>query len=172
MFNDYCKFKKLSHFLTFSRYYKKKRYLPLSTIFPNKFFPLRKFLVEQFHRRSLNWYWHSEMAWLAPFATAANTPRFSRANRLCFLRRVWWTDGSMDSIPGDIGNRLFGSPAFAIPLEAKKKKKNCKETSSSLPNPCLCGTPKNWWTDQINDKLLKTKILTQLSNDQTTWFTF
>lgn len=90
-------------------------HLPLSTILPNRFFPLRKFLVEQFHRRLRNWNWHSRMAWLAPLLTATSTPGFSRASRRCLRRRLAYTVGSMvDSMPGLIGSRLFGSPAFAI----------------------------------------------------------
>lgn len=96
---------------------KKKDHLPLSTIFPNKFFPLKKFLVEQFHLWFLNWYWHSWIAWLAPLAIADSNPGFSRTKRLCFLLKVLWTDESINATPGDIGDRLFGSPALAIPLE-------------------------------------------------------
>lgn len=90
--------------------------LPLSTIFPNKFFPLKKFLVEQFHLLYLNWCWHSATAMLAPLATAASTPGFSRANLRCLRLRVACTAGSIYSTPGDSGDKLFGSPAFAIPL--------------------------------------------------------
>lgn len=93
------------------------QYSPLSTIFPNKFFPLRIFLVEQFHRWFLNWYWHSYMAWFAPLAIADKSPGFSRTKRLCFLLRVLWTEESIRATPGDIGDRLLGSPALAIPLK-------------------------------------------------------
>lgn len=90
-------------------------HLPLSTILPNRFFPLRKFFVEQFHRRLRNWNWHSKMAWLAPLLTATSTPGFSLASRRCLRRRLAYTVGSMvDSMPGLIGRRLLGSPAFAI----------------------------------------------------------
>lgn len=98
--------------------------LPLSTIFPNKFFPLKKFLVEQFHLLNLNWCWHSATAMLAPFATAANTPGFSLASLLCFRLNVACTAGSIYKTPGDIGERLFGSPALAMPLQKKIKNMN------------------------------------------------
>lgn len=97
-------------------------HLPLSTILPNRFFPLKKFLVEQFHLLYLNWCWHSATAMLAPFATAASTPGFSLASRRCFLLNVACTAGSIYSTPGDNGDRLFGSPAFAIPLLNKDSK--------------------------------------------------
>lgn len=95
-------------------------HLPLSTILPNRFFPLKKFLVEQFHLLYLNWCWHSATAMLAPFATAASTPGFSLASRRCFLLSVACTAGSMYRTPGDNGDKLFGSPALAIPLSNKK----------------------------------------------------
>lgn len=98
---------------------KEIRCSPLSTILPNRFFPRRKFLVEQFHRRLRNWCWHSAIAWFAPLATAINTPGFSLANLRCFLLKVAYTVGSMWREAGDIGKKLFGSPAFAIPLGRK-----------------------------------------------------
>lgn len=89
---------------------------PLSTILPKRFLPRRKFLVEQFHLLCLNWCWHSVTAILAPFATALRTPGFSLARRLCFRRNDSCIVGSMYKTPGDTGDKLFGSPAFAIPL--------------------------------------------------------
>jgi hypothetical protein len=91
--------------------------LPLSTIFPKRFLPRRKFFVEQFHRLFRNWNWHSWMAWLAPLATATKTPGFSRTRRRCFRRRMRWTAGSMYRAPGVWGSKLLGSPALAIPLK-------------------------------------------------------
>lgn len=90
---------------------------PRSTILPKRFLPRRKLRVEQFHRRFLNWCWHSEMAMLAPFAIAASTPGFSRASRRCFRRSVAWIAGSIYTCTGVTGEMLFGSPAFAMPLQ-------------------------------------------------------
>lgn len=55
------------------------------------------------------------MACFAPLATARRTPGFSRANLLCLRLRVAYTAGAMCNDAGDVGKRLFGSPAFAIP---------------------------------------------------------
>lgn len=104
--------------------------LPLSTILPNKFFPLRKFLVEQFHLLCLNWCWHSATAMLAPLATADRTPGFSLASLRCFRLNVAWTAGSMYKTPGDKGAKLFGSPAFAMPLSKQKKVKVVTQKTS------------------------------------------
>lgn len=90
---------------------------PRSTILPKRFLPRRKLRVEQFHRRFRNWCWHSVMAMLAPFAIAASTPGFSRASRRCFRLSVAWMAGSMYTWTGVTGEMLFGSPAFAIPLQ-------------------------------------------------------
>lgn len=92
---------------------------PLSTIFPKRFFPRRKFLVEQFHRRFRNWCWHSEMARLAPLTRADRTPGFSRTNLRCFRRSVVWMAGSMYMMPDVSGEMLFGSPTLAMPLKVK-----------------------------------------------------
>lgn len=94
---------------------------PRSTILPKRFLPRRKLRVEQFHRRFLNWCWHSAIAIFAPFAIAARTPGFSRASRRCFRRRVAWIAGSMYTWTGVTGEMLFGSPAFAMPLKSSKK---------------------------------------------------
>lgn len=105
------------------------------------FFPLRKFLVEQFHLLYLNWCWHSATAMLAPLATADKTPGFSLASLLCFRLRVEWIAGSMIRTPGDIGDRLFGSPALAIPLQQnsicyKDILKNCKWRAHENKSDC------------------------------------
>lgn len=61
------------------------------------------------------------MAIFAPFAIAAKTPGFSRANRRCFRRKVDWNAGSMYMCVGVIiGEMLFGSPAFAMPLDRRE----------------------------------------------------
>lgn len=95
-------------------------YSPRSTILPKRFFPRRKLRVEQFHRRFLNWCWHSAIAMFAPFAIAARTPGFSRASLLCFRLRVAWIAGSIYTWTGVTGEILFGSPAFAMPLQIKR----------------------------------------------------
>lgn len=51
-----------------------------------------------------------------PLAIAANTPGLSRAKRRCFRLSVACIAGSMYIVPGDRGEILFGSLAFAIPL--------------------------------------------------------
>lgn len=111
------KSKKISH----------KKCLPRSTIFPNKFFPRKKFRVEQFHRRFRNWCWHSLIAILALLTSAANTPGFSLTKRRCFRRNVVWTAGSIYMIPDVNGDILFGSPTFAMPLVIRKKQKRKKK---------------------------------------------
>lgn len=95
-------------------------YLPRSTILPKRFFPRKKFLVEQFHRRFRNWCWHSEIAKLAPLTRAAKTPGFSRTNRRCFLRNVECMAGSIYIMPDVNGDILFGSPTLAIPLQTEE----------------------------------------------------
>lgn len=92
------------------------KYLPRSTILPNRFLPRKKFFVEQFHLRFRNWCWHSEMARLAPLTSAARTPGFSRTSRRCFRRSVEWMAGSKNATLAVNGDILFGSPTFAMPL--------------------------------------------------------
>lgn len=115
-------------------------FLPLSTIFPKRFFPLKKFFVEQFHQRLRNWYWHSCIAKFAPFLMASSTPVFSLANLLCFRLRVPCTEGSMKRTPGDTGDRLLGSPAFAMPL--KRQYCNFKKLKDKTEN--------YWWLFEEN----------------------
>lgn len=98
-------------------------YIPRSTILPNKFFPRKKFFVEQFHRRLRNWCWHSEMARFAPLTSAANTPGFSRTSRRCLRRSVVCMAGSMYTMFDVNGDILFGSPTFAMPLFRNEKKR-------------------------------------------------
>lgn len=107
-------------------------YSPRSTIFPNRFFPRKKFFVVQFHLRFLNWYWHSCIAWLAPFAMAWSTPGFSLTNFCCFFLKVLWIDVPYMGMPGAKGDKLFGSPAFAMPLLTNAKKKNIINKHVSL----------------------------------------
>lgn len=97
---------------------------PLSTIFPNKFLPNKKFLVEQFHRRFRNWCWHSDIAKFAPLTSADKTPGFSRTRRRCFRRNVLCIAGSIYIIPDVSGEILLGSPTFAIPLKIENRQKN------------------------------------------------
>lgn len=106
--------------------------LPLSTIFPNKFLPRRKFRVEQFHRRFRNWCWHSLMAMFALLTSAANTPGFSRTSRLCFRRSVVCTAGSMYMMPDVSGEMLFGSPTFAMPLETREMKESVLNSAGEI----------------------------------------
>lgn len=68
------------------------------------------------------------MALLAPLAIAANRPGFSRAKRCCLRRNVASTDESIKRTPGDKGDKLFGSPAFAMPLQ---KNKNCEQLTKT-----------------------------------------
>lgn len=96
--------------------------LPLSTIFPNRFLPLRKLRVEQFHRRFRNWCWHSLIAKLAPLTRAPKTPGLSRTKRRCFLLKVVCMAGSTYIMPELMGEILFGSPTLAMPLEIKIKR--------------------------------------------------
>lgn len=109
--------KSIYFFFVFTKITNRLRYLPLSTILPNKFLPRIKFLVEQFHLWFRNWYWHSYIAKFAPLAIADSNPTFSRTKRLCFLLSVLCTEESIKATPGDIGDKLLGSPAFAMPLK-------------------------------------------------------
>lgn len=109
-----------------------KSYVPRSTILPNRFFPRKKFFVEQFHRRLRNWCWHSEMARFAPLTSAANTPGFSRTSRRCLRRSVVCIAGSMYTMFDVSGDILFGSPTFAMPLFWDKIKKNTIENAPKI----------------------------------------
>lgn len=96
--------------------------LPRSTIFPNRFLLVKKFLVEQFQRRLRNWCWHSCNAIFTPRLIACNTPGFSRIKRLCLLRNNINDDESINIRPGVVGAKLLGSPALAIPLRQREGK--------------------------------------------------
>lgn len=156
-------------------------HLPLSTILPNRFFPLKKFLVEQFHLLYLNWCWHSATAILAPLATAASTPGFSLASRRCFLLNVACTAGSIYSTPGDSGDKLFGSPAFAIPLSnkdfyfsKKSPNNNAIQRRSKKRVTSLCTRAKDWLLSPSQLRQMparvasKAKSLANLKNKQRT----
>jgi hypothetical protein len=64
---------------------------------------------------------------LAPFEIAARIPGFSLANLRCFRLKVVCMAGSTNKCEGVTGDILFGSPAFAIPLNHPEMRKNENE---------------------------------------------
>lgn len=126
--------------------------LPRSTIFPKRLRPRWKSLVGQFQRRFLNWCLHSEMACLAPLATATTTPGWSRTSRRCLRLSVACTSGSkyefvIEFSLMEFETRLLGSPARAIPLFQRENKRSIhylkKKTNKNSRQSNTIERP--WW---------------------------